>query len=154
MKVKVKAVHSVFAWSWQVPGPSDKGDAPGLQFFHESVGAIEAEDDDDVCGICRASYNATCPSCKYPGDRCPIVLGACTHNFHVHCIEKWLDTSTSRGLCPMCRQVFSLLPNVRINDAHRDRFSVLLRARQQEQEEDMLEEELLRTNIEQTALES
>lgn len=62
---------------------------------------------DDLCGICRAAFDGTCPNCKYPGDECPIVLGKeCTHNFHLHCIFKWLEQDNLKGLCPMCRQIF------------------------------------------------
>ncbi|ANZ73912.1 BA75_00310T0 [Komagataella pastoris] len=38
---------------------------------------------------------------------CP-AIGSCHHSFHMHCILKWLDTDTSKGLCPMCRQIFTL----------------------------------------------
>ncbi|CAI5756298.1 unnamed protein product [Candida verbasci] len=62
----------------------------------------------ELCGICRVSFDSTCPNCKYPGDDCSIVLGLnCTHNFHLHCILKWLEQDTSKGLCPMCRQIFT-----------------------------------------------
>lgn len=103
----------MFAWSWHIPRDSKDGHAH------------EIDDDDDVCGICRASYNATCPSCKYPGDECSLVVGECNHNFHVHCIYRWLDTATSRGLCPMCRQVFQLKRGLAINDSQLDKFKEL-----------------------------
>ena len=113
MKVAVKEIHSVFAWSWHIPKDSKDGQVD------------ENDDDDDVCGICRAGYNATCPSCKYPGDECSLVVGECNHNFHVHCIYRWLDTTTSRGLCPMCRQVFQLKRGLAINDSQLDKFREL-----------------------------
>ncbi|ODV62039.1 anaphase promoting complex subunit 11, partial [Ascoidea rubescens DSM 1968] len=80
MKVKIKNWHAISYWHWTV--------------------------DDELCGICRAAFDSTCPVCKYPGDECPMVLGNCHHAFHLHCILKWLDTETSNGLCPMCRQTF------------------------------------------------
>ncbi|VVT46417.1 uncharacterized protein SAPINGB_P001203 [Magnusiomyces paraingens] len=82
MKVTVKQWNAVAAWKWHAA-------------------------DDELCGICRAKFEATCPTCKYPGDGCPLIIGACNHSFHMHCMLKWLDTETSQGLCPMCRQPFS-----------------------------------------------
>jgi hypothetical protein len=35
-----------------------------------------------------------------------IVIGACTHCFHMHCISDWIQSEASQGKCPMCRQVF------------------------------------------------
>ena len=46
---------------------------------------------DDTCGICRVAFDGCCPDCKLPGDDCPLVWGACTHCFHIHCIMKWLN---------------------------------------------------------------
>ena len=86
MKVKILDWHAVTFWHWDFAthGYSD-----------------------DLCGICRAAFDGTCPNCKYPGDECPIVLGdECTHNFHLHCILKWLEQDDLKGLCPMCRQIF------------------------------------------------
>ncbi|ODQ77459.1 hypothetical protein BABINDRAFT_41595 [Babjeviella inositovora NRRL Y-12698] len=84
MKVTIKQWHQVSTWHWKLPA------------------------DDDLCGICRVSFDGTCPSCKYPGDDCPLVIGDCNHNFHMHCVLKWLETETSKGTCPMCRQVFRM----------------------------------------------
>ncbi|KAH3668648.1 hypothetical protein OGAPHI_002402 [Ogataea philodendri] len=36
------------------------------------------------------------------------VIGECQHAFHMHCIWKWLETETAKGLCPMCRQPFTM----------------------------------------------
>lgn len=127
MKVTVKEVHSVFAWTWHIPRESRDA-----QFE-----AIDASDEgDDVCGICRANYNATCPSCKYPGDECPLVVGDCNHNFHVHCIYRWLDTDTSRGLCPMCRQLFQLKKGLAINDSQIVKFQELRNKQWQTRQEE------------------
>ncbi|ODV75986.1 anaphase promoting complex subunit 11 [Cyberlindnera jadinii NRRL Y-1542] len=81
MKVNIRKWNGVAIWSWDVPK-------------------------EEVCGICRTSFDMTCSSCKFPGDQCPLVLGVCTHRFHTHCIEKWLEVETSKNLCPMCRQWF------------------------------------------------
>lgn len=91
MKVNILEWHGVTTWHWKV-----SGDSAGDGYM------------DELCGICRVAFDGTCPNCKYPGDECPIVLGSgCTHNFHLHCILKWLEQDTSKGLCPMCRQIFT-----------------------------------------------
>ncbi|AOW07297.1 anaphase-promoting complex subunit 11 RING-H2 finger-domain-containing protein [Yarrowia lipolytica] len=81
MKVKIKQWNAVSVWQWDVPN-------------------------DEVCGICRVPFDGVCPVCKYPGDDCPLIIGKCAHSFHLHCLLKWLETETSKGLCPMCRQPF------------------------------------------------
>jgi anaphase-promoting complex subunit 11 len=81
MKVTIKQWNAVALWKWDVP-------------------------EDEVCGICRVQFDGTCPTCKYPGDDCPLISGACNHSFHMHCVLKWLTVQASKGLCPMCRQPF------------------------------------------------
>lgn len=94
MKVNIAEWHGVTTWHWKL-APTDEQENDGAYI-------------DELCGICRVSFDGTCPNCKYPGDECPLVLGAgCTHNFHLHCILKWLEQDTSKGLCPMCRQIFT-----------------------------------------------
>lgn len=84
MKVDIKHWRGVATWHWLT-------------------------DIDELCGICRVAFDDHCPSCRYPGGACPVVFGgACLHNFHFHCIIKWLEEGSSKGLCPMCRQVFVL----------------------------------------------
>jgi Anaphase-promoting complex subunit 11 RING-H2 finger len=73
MKVKIKNWHAVATWRWDMP-------------------------EDEVCGICRVQFDGTCPTCKYPGDDCPLcrfsatglqdmltilVIGKCAHSFHM-----------------------------------------------------------------------
>ncbi|KAK6461340.1 ubiquitin-protein ligase anaphase promoting complex [Scheffersomyces coipomensis] len=92
MKVKIIDWHGVSSWHWNLVSDNQN----------------ESEYVDELCGICRVAFDGTCPNCLYPGDDCPIVLGAgCSHNFHLHCIYKWLEQNSSKGLCPMCRQVFT-----------------------------------------------
>ena len=47
MKVTIKEWNAVASWRWDMP-------------------------EDDLCGICRVQFDATCPTCKYPGDECTI----------------------------------------------------------------------------------
>ncbi|EGF77080.1 hypothetical protein BATDEDRAFT_92050 [Batrachochytrium dendrobatidis JAM81] len=53
-------------------------------------------DDDDVCAICMNPYESCCPKCKLP------VIGVCTHVFHIHCIEEWIETNDP-PTCPKDR---------------------------------------------------
>ncbi|CAH6720819.1 anaphase-promoting complex subunit 11 [[Candida] jaroonii] len=86
MKVEIVDWQAVASWHWDLKDDSIT---------------------DELCGICRVAFDGTCPNCKYPGNECPLILGAgCQHNFHLHCILQWLEQDTSKGLCPMCRQVF------------------------------------------------
>jgi anaphase-promoting complex subunit 11 len=47
MKVTIKKWNAVATWRWDIP-------------------------EDDVCGICQVHFDGTCPTCKYPGDDCPL----------------------------------------------------------------------------------
>lgn len=106
MKVTVKRWQAIAQWRWDTGQSRDDQDG-----------------DEDVCGICRVAYEGCCPSCKMPGDDCPlstcsltrsfvpthitapkIVWGECTHVFHMHCIIKWLGTQASKQQCPMDRR--------------------------------------------------
>ncbi|KAL6891940.1 anaphase-promoting complex subunit 11 [Trichoderma evansii] len=81
MKVTIKEWNSVATWQWDIP-------------------------EDDVCGICQAHFDGTCPTCKYPGDDCSLLSGKCGHSFHMHCIMEWIKQESAKGQCPMCRQPF------------------------------------------------
>ena len=58
MKVVIKKWHAVATWRWDMP-------------------------EDEVCGICRVQFDGTCPTCKYPGDDCTLLVGKCGHSFHM-----------------------------------------------------------------------
>ncbi|CCE64274.1 hypothetical protein TPHA_0H00640 [Tetrapisispora phaffii CBS 4417] len=142
MKVQIKNVNGVFAWGWQIPKHDQKvkkdhnnSIVSGSDVDHQEQNSDDEDDEEDFCGICRASFIRACPNCKFPSDGCPIVIGKCKHNFHVHCIFEWLETEASRGLCPMCRQVFELRKGVVINDLHYVTFKELILKRQKEQNE-------------------
>ena len=54
MKVTVKNWHAIAQWRWDIGSNND------------------VDDEGDVCGICRVPYEGCCPSCKIPGDDCPL----------------------------------------------------------------------------------
>ncbi|KAJ5974990.1 hypothetical protein N7481_008697 [Penicillium waksmanii] len=58
MKVTLKEWNAVATWHWDIP-------------------------EDEVCGICRVQFDGTCPTCKFPGDDCSLLLGKCGHSFHM-----------------------------------------------------------------------
>lgn len=96
MKVKIRLWQGVSTWHWQLHGENELRD--------------QTQEADELCGICRVAFDGTCPNCLIPGDKCPVVLGqGCQHNFHLHCIHKWLEQKASKGLCPMCRQIFTYI---------------------------------------------
>lgn len=49
MKVTIKEWNAVASWRWNMP-------------------------EDEVCGICRVQFDGTCPTCKFPGDDCPLCM--------------------------------------------------------------------------------
>ncbi|KAH0838699.1 anaphase-promoting complex subunit 11 RING-H2 finger-domain-containing protein, partial [Lanmaoa asiatica] len=85
MKVHIKHWSAVAQWRW-------------------NIGNNDPDDEGDVCGICRVPYEGCCPSCKMPGDDCPLIWGECSHIFHMHCLLKWLGTAASKQQCPMDRR--------------------------------------------------
>ena len=102
MKVDIVEWRTYCTWHWDLSLSTSAQDSDNNNNNNNNNSFIE-----ELCGICRVSFDGSCPSCKYPGDECPVILGTgCTHNFHLHCILKWLEQESSRGLCPMCRQIF------------------------------------------------
>ena len=111
MKVKIKSWHAIAQWRWDTGNTDhDEGDGEG-----------------DVCGICRVPYEGCCPTCKVPGDDCPLsksttrssdtfvanscaVWGECSHVFHMHCLLKWIGTPASKQQCPMDRRTWGKFP--------------------------------------------
>lgn len=108
MKVTVNRWNAIAHWRW------DTG--------QEGDGEIDEDSEEDLCGICRVSYDGCCPTCKVPGDDCPLskcliatcynlltlitsaVWGKCSHVFHMHCLLKWINTASSKQQCPMDRK--------------------------------------------------
>ena len=56
--------------------------------------------DQPVCCICRGSFLDPCSECYVKGitDACPVATGRCGHQYHLHCIEKWITRSNT---CPL-----------------------------------------------------
>lgn len=57
----------------------------------------------DACSLCRNDIHNFCIECqarqiKVQNDQCAVVYGTCLHQFHYHCIKKWLNT---RDICPL-----------------------------------------------------
>jgi anaphase-promoting complex subunit 11 len=67
MKVKVKHWHAVAHWKWDIGTEA------------ESQG--DEDEEEDVCGICRVAFEGCCPTCKTPGDDCP--LSKCFSKFTI-----------------------------------------------------------------------
>ncbi|KAI6103360.1 anaphase-promoting complex subunit 11 [Pisolithus croceorrhizus] len=86
MKVRIKHWSAVAQWRWNTGNNN-----------HDNVAN---DDEGDVCGICRVPYEGCCPTCKMPGDDCPLNI----HVFHMHCLLKWLGTPASKQQCPMDRR--------------------------------------------------
>ncbi|KAG9038635.1 hypothetical protein FRB95_000224 [Tulasnella sp. JGI-2019a] len=99
MKVTIKDWHAVAHWRWATGKGKDEEIAAGGVTTQD-----EDEDEEDLCGICRVPFEGCCPNCKVPGDDCPLIHGKCTHVFHMHCLLKWIESSTGKQLCPMDRR--------------------------------------------------
>ncbi|KAL7235515.1 hypothetical protein ACSBR1_018917 [Camellia fascicularis] len=48
------------------------------------------------------AFDGCCPDCKFPGDDCRLIWGACNHAFLLHCVLKWVNSQTPQAQCPMC----------------------------------------------------
>jgi len=106
MKVTVKDWHAVAHWRWATGKDKDK-EIAATTTNEPTVDATtqdDDEDEEDLCGICRVPFEGCCPNCKVPGDDCPLIHGKCTHVFHMHCLLKWIESSTGKQLCPMDRR--------------------------------------------------
>lgn len=57
--------------------------------------------DNEECTICGIYFDSPCPDCKLPGDDCPPLEGKCSHIFHLHCINRWIESNKNN--CPLCR---------------------------------------------------
>lgn len=54
------------------------------------------------CAICKIHLINNCPICqnKEGNIECNPVWGICDHPYHIHCIERWLE---SKETCPLCQ---------------------------------------------------
>lgn len=76
MKVKIKTWNAVATWRWNLP-------------------------EDEVCGICRVQFDGTCPTCKFPGDDCTLLMGKCGHSFHMVRTSGGAETDTGLTLAAL-----------------------------------------------------
>jgi len=55
------------------------------------------------CAICRSKLTEPCIDCFYDAQKkpvdCMIVKGSCDHEYHAHCLNRWL---LKRLVCPLC----------------------------------------------------
>lgn len=87
MKINIKSWNMAAEWSWNI-----------------------LREGEDSCSICHSKYDACCPTCKMPGDDCPLMWGECSHVFHLHCIVTWFQTSPNGERCPMDRKPWRIAP--------------------------------------------
>lgn len=73
MKLTINSLRPVAVWKWDTSSEPHK-------LYHYGTGGIMDDDDDDdeVCGICRLAFESCCPSCKMPGDDCPLSTSGCS----------------------------------------------------------------------------
>ena len=80
MKVTIKRWNAVAQWRWDTRSTNNNNndnnnDSSEPHQPQETIIIINNKDDDsedDLCGICRVAFEACCPSCKTPGDDCPL----------------------------------------------------------------------------------
>jgi anaphase-promoting complex subunit 11 len=72
MKVIIKRWNAVAQWRWDTRIPHSRTTEGNDMILNEDAAVNEAEEEDDVCGICRVAFEACCPACKTPGDDCPL----------------------------------------------------------------------------------
>lgn len=54
------------------------------------------------CAICKHYLSELCPSCNDNSDenkKCIPIWGNCSHPYHEHCINAWIQKSPT---CPLC----------------------------------------------------
>ncbi|KAF3384911.1 Anaphase-promoting complex subunit 11 [Penicillium rolfsii] len=97
MKVTLKEWNAVATWHWDMP-------------------------EDEVCGICRVQFDGTCPTCKFPGDDCALLVGKCGHSFHMILRKDYARCAVKSALIdPLARPSTSSRPSdqsVRTSDDH------------------------------------
>ena len=84
MKVHVRRWHAIAQWQW------DTGKAG------------DAAEEEDVCGICRVPFEGCCPSCKVPGDDCPLSESRLFHTRTRPCADPSVRLR-SRARCSLGR---------------------------------------------------
>eukprot|EP01079_Euglenida_sp_SAG-EU17-18_P004195 gene4196-biopygen3992 len=98
-------------------GAGGQGDAPPLfevTSWHGlgMVMQVSAHRDPstDNCAICRLRNISPCLDCSSMGHErpvCKVVLGACSHAFHQHCMDKVAKHHGGSSICPMDSKPFT-----------------------------------------------
>ena len=73
-----------------------------LQWSAVGVWTFNISSADVNCAICNQKTTFKCMECisKDAEIDCTVARGKCNHGFHLHCINKWLNTG--RQKCPIC----------------------------------------------------
>lgn len=86
MKLTIQSYQPVAVWKWNLVPASEASPADQAAKLDDKLNSLapagEAEEEEDVCGICRVAFEGCCPECKKPGDDCPLsacaaLLGLC-----------------------------------------------------------------------------
>ena len=100
LRVRIKRVHAVARWTWNVAGVSPGGNDTSATGQQRMSVDFPPDEEEEVCTICQSAFEGTAPGSKFPGDECPVVWGKCGHSFHLSCVSTWLSDKTT---CPYCR---------------------------------------------------
>jgi RING-box protein 1 len=63
---------------------------------------------DNNCPICKEALENLCIRClasSNENEDCYIAVGACSHKFHLHCINEWYK---SKDFCPLCNNSWQI----------------------------------------------
>lgn len=67
----------------------------------------------DTCAICLGDLASDCDSCAANDTghvtACTLITGKCNHDFHAHCMDRWIKT---RHVCPLDNQRWEVLGHI------------------------------------------
>lgn len=110
--------HAAGVWRWDISDPTGNC---GICHFPFDASCPQCKIPGDQCALCRCcciqkvivkeeSLLTRCNTDCLPPLPCMnnifVVIGKCTHCFHLHCISQWLRVKESEERCPMDRKPF------------------------------------------------